>query len=160
MMPKLAEATVLHNWRHKDADEAKNEIMGAVGSLANFDVFGTQILVAPYVRPSKTKGGLMIPESAQKDDIYQGKVALVLKVGPNAYLAPEEADQARMLRGFDGNPPQPGDWVFHRIQDCFQFSYEGPGSVKSPSREWQGWPVRLVFASDIYGRIPGPHLVV
>lgn len=152
---KAVEST-LHAWHHPDAKEAADEIRMAIGDLAGFEIFGSQVLVAPYVRPTKTAGGIIVTPKSVEEDIWQGKVALVLKVGPNAF----DDTNKDQLRSFGGRFPEAGDWVFHRIQDAFQFSYEGPGAVKPEGRAAKGWQCRLIYANDIYGRIPRPQSVV
>jgi co-chaperonin GroES (HSP10) len=48
---------------------------------------GWHILVLQYVRPNDTKtaGGIILPGMTLKEDEYQGRVGVVLAVGPDAY---------------------------------------------------------------------------
>lgn len=138
-MPKQAVAAVLHNWRHETSEIAKQEILDDIGDLSKMEIYGAQILVTPYVRPKKTAGGIIITETSQKEDNWQGKVALVLKIGPTAFLAGREAQ-------FGGRFPQVGDWIFHDVKACFMCHVKGDGGKN-------GREGRLVYANDIYGRL-------
>jgi co-chaperonin GroES (HSP10) len=66
---------------------------------------GWHILVLQYVRPTDTKtaGGIILPGVTLKEDEYQGRVGIVLAVGPDAYC-----DKTRT----PGGPwTRVGDWV-------------------------------------------------
>src|ERR1700688_2364602 len=92
------------------ADDPKKALFEAVGDLSNFDIFHNQILVATYVRPEKTSGGIIRPGQNVDEDEYQGKVGLVVKVGPSAFLNTDEQD-------FQGQSLLVGDWVVYRTGD-------------------------------------------
>ena len=97
------------------ADDPKKALFEAVGDLTNYDIFHNQILVATYVRPEKTSGGIIRPGSNVDEDEYQGKVGLVVKVGPSAFLDTDEQD-------FQGQSLQVGDWVVYRTGDGWQLT--------------------------------------
>jgi len=97
------------------AADPKQALMDAVGDLSGFDIFHNQILVAIYVRPEKTSGGIIRPEGNVGEDEYQGKVGLVVKVGPTAFLNTEEED-------FQGQNVEVGDWVVFRVGDGWQLT--------------------------------------
>lgn len=70
-----------------------------------------QVLVAIYIRPAtRTVGGLEIAEEAIDEDRYQGKVGMVLKKGPRAFV-----DDGQVK--FYGQDVAPGDWVVYRASD-------------------------------------------
>lgn len=131
--------TVLHDWRHASAAEAKKEILEAVGDISKVEIFGAQVLIAPYIRPEKTRGGIITPGSAAREDEWQSKVGLVLKVGPTAF-------HADRLEQFNGRAPDVGDWIFHDVKACFQLHIRGTGGK-------DGAAARLVYAADIFGRL-------
>jgi co-chaperonin GroES (HSP10) len=81
--------------------------------LKGITLLGTQILVAIYRRPDKTKGGLYLADTTRKEDVYQGKVGLILKMGPLAFVSD---DRNTFL------PPNPavGDWIAFRVGDTWQ----------------------------------------
>jgi hypothetical protein len=182
----------LHDLEWRQNDDIASEIWGAVGDLAGFEVFGSQILIGVYCRPPVLKNGFRIGGQMALEDVWQGKVGLVLKIGPTAFRATtrrtetqtsfplgpdteafneeveivEEGDEKR----FNGRIPEVGDWVFSRVQDCEQLNYKGAGAKKrqirrpdgdmEDARNWDGWPCRLLFGKDIYGRVALPSIIV
>ncbi len=95
--------------------DPKQGLIDAVGDLSNYDIFHNQILVAVYVRPNVTTGGIFLTDNTLKEDEYQGKVGLVVKVGPTAFLDNQEDD-------FQGQKVSPGDWVVFRTGDGWQLT--------------------------------------
>ncbi len=122
---------------------AAQAIMDTLGGAhEGFDVFGADLLIAVYTRPEKTKGGIILTQNAQGEDHWQGKVGLVLKVGP---LVNESLDE-----WFYGALPKPGDWVVVRVGDTYAFDIHGP---KDKVR------CRLVEAKQLRGRVTAPDTV-
>lgn len=69
------------------------------------EVIGTDVLVGHYVRPEKTRGGIILAEKGMRDEEqYQGKAALVLKKGPRAFIKDSTHDWGDVV-------PQVGDWI-------------------------------------------------
>ena len=97
------------------AKDPKQGLFDAVGDLSGFDIFHNQRLVAVYVRPNITAGGILRPDENIKEDEYQGKVGLVVKVGPTAFLDNQEDD-------FYGQNVSVGDWVVFRTGDGWQLT--------------------------------------
>lgn len=96
--------------------DPKQEIMDDVAPFLNdIEPLAAQVLIGIYVRPKKTSGGIYIPDNTQGEDIYQGKVGLVLKLGPLAFSEDES-------HKWGGRTPQVGDWVLFRVGDTFPFS--------------------------------------
>lgn len=95
----------------KHEDDPRAIIQKKVGSLSGVEIFGNDILVAIYKRPDQTKSGLFIPEKARDEDVYQGKVGLVLQMGPTAYYDTEGG----IFRDIKA-----GDWVVFRPSDGWQ----------------------------------------
>lgn len=105
-MALLASMRIIH-----DEDPAV-AMLRDVGPLDDLEVLFQNVLIGLYVRPAgvKTLGGIEIPEEAVKDDRYQTKVGLVLKVGHTAFI---DADGVT----FFGFRAQPGEWVAYRPSD-------------------------------------------
>ncbi len=105
-MPIAGQVVPIH-----DKDPA-DEIWKAAGSLDGIEPTFQNLIVATYIRPedSKTSGGIIIPLQAVSEDRYQGKVGLVLKVGPRAF----KDDGSVQFHGFS---VKPGDWVAFRPSD-------------------------------------------
>lgn len=83
------------------AGEAEH-LLEQLESIALPHPTGWHLLVLQYVRPDKV-GALYMPAQAQREDEYQGRVGLVLRVGPDAY-----SDDAKFPQG-----PwcKVGDWI-------------------------------------------------
>lgn len=74
------------------------------------EVFNNQVLVEVYIRPEKTKGGVILPERALKEDEYQSKVGRIVRMGSGAFNDPDG-------RWFDGVTFNIGDWIVFRPSD-------------------------------------------
>ena len=110
-----------------------------IGDLSGVTIMSNQILVAIYVRPNVTKGGIIITDKTRDEDKYQGKVGLVLKTGPTAF---KEEDG----KWFGGETVQPGDWVFFRVSDGW-------------SIDINGYPCRIMDDVLVRGKVTHPDLV-
>ena len=95
---------------------AKEAIKEAIGDLNDIAVMQNDVLVATYIRPEKTSGGLFLPDSAIEEDLFQGKVGLVLKMGPAAF-----DDEER----FGVLCPNENDWVVYRVGDSWDLTIRG-----------------------------------
>lgn len=107
--------TARNTARLSRAADPKQAIFDAVGDLDSFTIFHNQILVVTYVRPETTAGGIIRPNQNVDEDEYQGKVGLVVKVGPTAFLDTVEED-------FQGQSVSVGDWVVYRTGDGWQLT--------------------------------------
>ena len=56
-----------------ETDPAK-AILDEIGDISNVEVFNNQLLVAVYIRPEKTKSGLLLPGQTRDEDKFQSKV--------------------------------------------------------------------------------------
>lgn len=63
------------------AADAKKALIDNVGDISKVRITGQNLFVATYIRPEKTRGGIIRPESNVREDEFQGNVGLVLKVG-------------------------------------------------------------------------------
>lgn len=91
-----------------DARKAIEEVFRDV--LDKVTVTGPQILVATYVRPAVTKGGIHLTDNYRREDEFQGKVGLVLAIGPTAFQPAQNVD-------FGGIKASVGDWVVYSPHD-------------------------------------------
>jgi co-chaperonin GroES (HSP10) len=97
--------------------DPKQEIMEALGPyLADVQPLGTEVLLAVYIRPERTRGGLLLTENQgmRKEDLHQGKVCLVLAMGELAFS--EDATHR-----WGGITPKVGDWVAINVGDTWAF---------------------------------------
>lgn len=92
--------------------DPKQELFDKYKDVINqMKLHGSSVLVAIYRRPEKTKGGIFVTGTNLDEDIWQGKVGLVLKVGP----APYDTEERKF---FDCEPPQVGDWVVFKVSEA------------------------------------------
>lgn len=96
-----------------DTDPKEDIFTKLRGLEDKLSVFGNFVLVAVYVRPTMTKSGIILADNTRKEDVYQGKVGLVLKKGPTAFVSDDRYD-------FKGQDVARGDWVGFRVSDGWQ----------------------------------------
>lgn len=161
-------ASALHGWGHEDYEVAKDHIRRQLGSFDGLRIFGRQVLVAVYVRPAfNARTGVHHTPKHQEADWYEGKVVLLLKVGPSAFTG--EPDYLRSMYG-EGSPPKPGDWLFQNANTGIQISfcgdnaervqYEDRHGDKHPLYPSDGWQVRMTLDDGFLGGLDRPTSVV
>jgi len=89
----------------------KEEITATVGDVSSFIVMNNQLLVGIYMRSEKV-GNIFLPDATRDEDRWQGKVGVVLKKGPTAFVSDGNVD-------FHGQDVNVGDWVLYRTSDGF-----------------------------------------
>lgn len=131
---EIAEAALL---------DPKQAILDSLGDISGIEVFHNLVMVATHIRPSITTGGIHLPDRSLLEDRFQGKVGLVVKMGPLAF---KEAPGAQ----FGGIEIKEGDWVFYRPSDGMEmFSVAEDG----------GTSCRLLDDTLIMGRVQDPSMV-
>lgn len=156
-----------HRSHFSDYEVAKNLIHQALGDMSNEEVWDNHVLCAVFCRPNVTPGGIYQPTKEIKEDWWQHKVVLVLKLGPNAFQGDESYEQAK----WGQSPrPQPGDWLFARPEAGMQANLIGVGGTRPQGRdhrgqpmdifEWDGWPCRIIPDDEFMGRTQLPHNIV
>ena len=88
------------------AANPKLALISAVGDLTREEVLSDLVLVATYIRPEKTAGGIIRPIDNIKEDELQGKVGLILKMGPQATEYTDDTPATCQV----------GDWVVYDIK--------------------------------------------
>ena len=89
-------------------EDPREAILRKAGNLSSVEIFGNDMLVAIYRRPEKTKSGIILTDKHLEEDVHQGKVGLVLKMGPTCYLD----DNGEKFRDISV-----GDWIVFRPSD-------------------------------------------
>lgn len=120
--------------------DPKAEMLKQVGDLSGVDVMYNMVLLAVYVRPNITKGGIIRPDENQEEDVWQGKVGLVIKLGQDAFEDDEEVK-------FNGQRADKGEWVVFKTGDAWQLTIGQ-------------WPCRLVRDSSIKMKVTDPSIIV
>lgn len=106
-----------------------------------------RVIVATYVRPNVSAGGIIFTQKNADEDRWQGKVGLVLKRGPVAFdyeevregmdrlaeIDPQATvDDARPVLEKRLHIPQVGDWVMCRNSETWEFALRvEPGKAVS-----------------------------
>lgn len=150
-MSKTATATkpsiILPYSKEAGYDPAKNihdALKAARVDLDAVQVEHNNVLVACYIGPDKISGSSLYRTQNQvKEDEYQGKVGLVLKVGPGAYVDDTSTK-------FHGKTVAVGEWV-----------------VTAPTAGWQiklggmlgGVLCKIVQDTSIKARVADPEMV-
>jgi hypothetical protein len=89
------------------------EIRESIGDISGLDVLGNQLLLGIYMKGAKI-GSIFIPDKTQDEDKFQGKVGLVLKKGPSAFVS-----DANHTFSPEEEAIKEGDWVVYRVSDGF-----------------------------------------
>ena len=121
------------------ASNPKLAIINAVGDLSKVEVMFDLVLVGVYIRPEKTAGGIIRPDSNVGEDEWQGICGLVLKKGPTAFMDDEYTQ-------YSGQDIAVGDWVVFNVGDA-------------KSIQFNGTPCRYLKATQIRMKIPNPEMV-
>jgi len=100
------------------AVDPRKELMDSIGIIDDIKIYNNWILCAVYKRPEKLASGIYISDTTRKEDDYQGKVGLVLKKGPMAFVDDEKY-------GFGGQDVEIGDWITFRVSDGWSLNVNG-----------------------------------
>jgi hypothetical protein len=138
----------------KLADEVdpKSELLERVGDLSGIEVAQNECLIATYMRPEMTAGGIVLPHQNLKEDQYQGKVGLVVKIGAACRFVRTDEKTGVTF----GVPIELHDWVVVRTSDTWPIELN-PRTDNSDPREFV--KCRLVYDDQIRMKIPHPTLV-
>lgn len=176
MSGELYSTSALHRYVRYDA---RREILSSVGDLSSLELFGSQLIVAPYVQSGimfsdrlgipetevlsvdalddlyKSGKGLLTQQFS-KESIWQGKVLLLLKIGTEVDVSDPKWGEA---------PLQVGDWVYALQENTRQVSIRMPGAkqsrvLKALGVDYIGYPCKFLYAADIYGRVSDPNILV
>lgn len=107
--------------------------------LDEIDITLNRILCAAYITHEVTRGGIIRPHDTVAEDIWQGKAALVLKVGPVAFRDSPDVT-------FLGFSVLPGDWVTFKVGN-------------SSLIEINDFPCRIVLDHYIESRVKDPRMI-
>jgi co-chaperonin GroES (HSP10) len=120
--------------------DPKKTIFDMVGDLNQIEVIGDAVLVGIYIRPEKTAGGIIRPTINKQEDVWQGKVGLVLKWGPDAFRNPETGGMYEQAAGI-------GEWCVFKIGDGW-------------SMHINDYPCRLVKDVSIRMKVKDPTVIL
>lgn len=100
------------------ADNPKKAILDMVGDLSGVHLMADMVLLGTYIRPERTKGGIIRPGSNVEEDVWQGKVGLIIKMGPDAF----EDTQDYVFNFGESGKPKVGDWVVFKVGDAWSLN--------------------------------------
>lgn len=120
--------------------DPKEGLQKAIGNLDSVEIFNNQVLVAVYIRPKKTRSGIYLPDATVEEDKVQGKVGLVVKKGPQAFVDTSN-------EWFADITINDLDWVIFRPSDGWGITVNGVlcriiddtairGKIQSPDQVW------------------------
>jgi hypothetical protein len=125
-----------------DIDPLKKKILDDVGDLSGYEIANNELLCAIYLREEMTPGGIVLPHQNLKEDLYQAKAHLVLKMGPGCIFKTLDV--------------KVHDWVVVKPSDAWSiFINTNPKVLKID----EFVPCRMVFDDMIRARISDPRLV-
>jgi co-chaperonin GroES (HSP10) len=123
--------------------DPKDAILKRIGNIDDVQIYHNQVLVAVYVRPELTKGGIALPSSYVKEDRNQGKVGLVIKMGPDAFVDSSQ-------KWFKNMSIELLNWVIFRPSDGWAITLPGGDD---------GTLCRILDDVDVKGSIIDPDKV-
>lgn len=129
--------------------DPKQQIISAVDPwVEGVQIRPYDVLIAMYLREKiegdkVTTRGIFLPDNGAgtlREDLYQGKVGLIRKVGSLAFT--DEKDHK-----WDGFQPKVDDWVVINVGDTFSFDLPG------------GWRIRIVDENYVRMIVQAPDTV-
>lgn len=125
--------------------DPKKALLDAIGDIDGIEMFHNLVLVATYIGPETTKGGIILSDRTLAENRFQGKAALVLKLGPLAFKDDNVAK-------FGGKVLNIGDWVMVRPSEGLElFTVDITGRA--------GTSCRIFEDVHIKARITDPALI-
>ena len=132
--------------------DEKEAILSKLGDLSQVQIAQNEVLVAIYIRPEKSAGGILLTDRTRKEDNYQGKVGLVVKIGSACrFVRTNEA--TGVTYGVD---VQLHDWIVTRPSDTWPLDVNGGEDTSDPKAFTN---CRLVFDDQIRMKIPNPGMI-
>ena len=121
-----------------EGDDPKDVVMKALaGVFDDWTVYRNEVIVATAPAATKTKGGIIVPDSRKAETRFQGTVGLILKLGENAFDDPKLWPDGK-------SRPRVGDWVHYRASNTDEFAINDISC-------------RYVRDDMIRARVPGPE---
>jgi co-chaperonin GroES (HSP10) len=119
------------------AKDIKAELIAATAkAVPRTRLLRNRVLVASFVASERTAGGIIRPQKTMDEDRFQGKVGLVLKMGPIAFKFDEDPEGELA--------PAIHDWVLYRPADSHEI---GLG---------EGAPCRMIYDDLVQAIVENP----
>src|ERR1700675_790738 len=121
------------------SDNPFDEILKKVGDLSAVTVMYNMVLLASYIKPERTKGGIIRIDQSREEDVYQGKTGMVLKLGQEAFK--DDGDTK-----FYGQKAEAGEWVVFKLGDAWKIQVGD-------------WPCLMIRDSAIKMKVTDPSII-
>lgn len=113
-------ATVATLEKLSRASNPKLELLTQLGDLTKIHLMSNRVLLAIYIAPEKTSGGIIRATQTIREDIWQATVGLVVKKGKTAFR-----DEPQTHNYFHDQDVEIGDWVVFRPGDAKRIQING-----------------------------------
>lgn len=134
-----ARANLVDLAEYRTPEEQKQAVLAKVGDLSELTVLRDLVVVSLYVKPNRSKGGIIFADKTVEEDRYQSKCGLVLKMGATAFKYDGSYP-------WEGPKPEVGDWVMFRAADGWD-------------QDIKGIACRMVYADLIKGIVTDPAVI-
>lgn len=126
-----------------EAKDKKKAILEKAGDLSGVHLKYNMVLLGQYVASefAGRKGLILRPDSNKEEDVWQGKVGLVLKLGTDAFV-----DDAEF--SFGEQKVNVGEWAVYRLADVYQ------------TLTINDWVCRIVRDSSIKMTVDDPSIIL
>lgn len=145
-------SAVLKSKQNDPSEEQKRDILKKLGDVSGFEIAQNEVLLVIYQRPEMTSGGIIQVPQTLKEDIYQGKVGLVVKIGEHCQF--DRLDTYTNIQ--TGIPISLHDWVVVRPSDTWALDINMHSDTLS-RKDFVA--CRLVRDKDIRAKITHPGQV-
>jgi co-chaperonin GroES (HSP10) len=129
-----------------NTEDPREALLKKAGDLSGIEVLGSDVLLLTYMRPERTRSGIILTDNQRHEDAYQGKCYLVGKLGPAAFVDSE---------GHKFRDIKEGDWVAARASDGLAITLNPANSVSSADAV----PARIIQDINIRLRLSAPDIV-
>lgn len=165
----------------EDYSVSKSHILQAIGDYSGCRLMSRQCLVAVFVKPNITPGGIWQPLSEVKNDWWENKTVLLLAHGPDAFHGddayydamfgiPDMESGGPVVGSGRKNRPRIGEWLYANASEGLQTSLCGEGASRPQGTdrrgdtidlyEWDGWPCRIIPDDRFLQWVDKPHHVI
>lgn len=98
--------------------DPKQKLIEELGDISNYEICNNLVLVAVYLRPEKTKSGLIMTDKHLDEDKFQSKVGLIVGHGPLAFKPTGDG-------WFEQHKFKMHDWVVSRPSNSWSITING-----------------------------------
>lgn len=126
--------------RHDEAPDKK--LLREIGDISGIEVFNDRILIGIYRHEGVTKGGIITSTKTEDESDYQGKVGLILKVGPLVNAGEKAAGRGAEFKI--------GDWVVVNPSSGLSMHGGSHGSKRM---------LRMLVERDVHMRVKSPDSI-